>query len=288
MNENPIILVNPAPELFGRRRAALQLVRDCGGQNQRHAGRPVTRFDDKVAVVLYFETEEDANDALVDLDLLEKLRSMPGLTPDVLRRMYSYNRLPSMPPTEDLPEATLYDTMVGNQTLRIAMVISGQGPEAFGMPEMAVPSFRINYNRVLRQLVSLITDGRYSGTNFGASLGHVTPEAINGGGILYLQTGDLLHLRFRAGRVDLLDRDSFLASGTPQPYAGELAMERAALGTERIERLQRRARKIAPSNCMLYHTDAAHGVVPRHVAEWATEQLELAALQPSGAMQATT
>ena len=41
--------------------------------------------------------------------------------------------------------------MVKTHTLRIAMIILGQGPEAFGMPEMAVPSFRINYHRLLRQ-----------------------------------------------------------------------------------------------------------------------------------------
>ena len=95
--------------------------------------------------------------------------------------------------------ANLYDHMISSHTLRIAIVIGGQGPEAFGMPEMAVPSFRINYNRVLRQLVTLITDGRYSGTNWGASVGHVTPEAIRGGGIAYLQTGDLLLSAFGPG-----------------------------------------------------------------------------------------
>jgi hypothetical protein len=229
----------------------------------------LTKFDDKVALVLYFETEEDANEALVDPRLLTEFRSAPGVTPDVLRRMYGFNRAPAH--SEEIDPEKLYDHMVSTHTLRIAVVISGQGPEAFGMPEMAVPSFRINYDRVLRQLVTLITDGRYSGTNFGASLGHVTPEAIRGGGIAYLQTGDLLHLRFRAGRIDLLDREAF-ARGTISPYSGELGVHRAGIGAERRRRLERRALKIAPSNRMLYHTDAAHGVVPHHVADWARQQ----------------
>lgn len=143
------------------------------------------------------------------------------------------------------------------------------------MPEMAVPSFRINYNRVLRQLVTLITDGRYSGTNFGASVGHVTPEAIHGGGISFLQTGDLLHLRFRAGRLDLLDREAFVSEGAISLYGGDLAENRAALGAERLARLASRAMRIAPSNRMVYHTDAAHGVVPLQVADAAKEKLEL-------------
>jgi hypothetical protein len=188
--------------------------------------------------------------------------------------MYDYNRPPGARPAAEIPPPRLYDEMIAGHTLRIAVVVSGQGPEAFGMPEMAVPSFRINYNRVLRQLVSLITDGRYSGTNFGASVGHVTPEAIRGGGIAYLQTGDLLHLQFRNGRLDLLDREAFLTHGVLERYAGDLASTRAGRGVERRAHLARRALKIAPSNRMLYHTDAAHGVVPQQVADAGTERWE--------------
>jgi hypothetical protein len=228
------------------------------------------RLDDKVALVLYFETEEAANAALVDPHLLHTVRQAPGVSTDVLRRMYEVNRTPTLPPVEAIALEALYDHMIATQTLRLAVVISGQGPEAFGMPEMCVPSFRINYNRVLRPLVTLITDGRYSGTNWGAAVGHVTPEAIRGGGIAYLQTGDLLLLRFRAGRLDLLDQAAFLATGTPAVYGGDLAAERATLAGERRAHLQQRARQIAPANRMLYHTDAARGVVPLQVAEAAT------------------
>lgn len=224
------------------------------------------KFDDKIGFVLYFEHEQEANDALVDHALLEKFRAMPGVTTDVLRKMYEYNSGQS---AAEIADDQLFDHMIKTHTLRIAMVISGQGPEAFGMPEMAVPSFRINYHRLLRQLVSLITDGRYSGTNFGVSVGHVAPEAIHGGGILYLQTGDLLHMQFRAGRIDLLDRKRFAARGEIVPYAGSLPQERAGIGAERRALLQKRARKIAPSNRMVHHTDASQGVVPQSVADWA-------------------
>lgn len=237
----------------------------------------IDKFDDKLALVLYFETEETCNDALVDPDLLHNFRNAPGVTPDILRRIYEYNRSASMPPACEVPDDKLYEEMVRTHTLRICIVISGQGPEAYGMPEMCVPSFRINYNRVLRQLVTLITDGRYSGTNFGASLGHVTPEAVRGGGILYLRTGDLLHLQFRAGRIDLLDREALVTGGSVRPYTGSLAEHRAGLGVERREHHSKRSMRIAPANRMLYHTDAAHGVVPQHVADWATDELNIVA-----------
>jgi dihydroxy-acid dehydratase len=267
VKENPIILSTPRRAFSG-----VDVLRSNWFESAivKISGMPdelIDRFDDKIGLVLYFETEEAANDALVDVDLLEKFRDAPGVTPAVLRRMHDYNRKPDQRPATEIEDNELYDEMVSTHTLRIAIVISGQGPEAFGMPEMAVPSFRLNHNRVLRQLVTLITDGRYSGTNYGASVGHVTPEAIRGGGIAYLQTGDLLRLQFRGGRIDLLEIAAFVERGAAEPYKGDLAVERAALGAERREHLQRRAARIAPANRMLYHTDAARGVVPLQVAE---------------------
>lgn len=270
VKENPVILSTPRRAISG-----VDVLKGNWFESAvvKISGMPdelLDKFDDKVAFVLYFETEEDCNDALVDDDLLAKFRSEEGVTDDVLRRMNEYNRSSGSSPIEDIVPGGLYEEMVRSHTLRIAVVISGQGPEAFGMPEMAVPSFRINYNRVLRQIVSLITDGRYSGTNFGASVGHVTPEAIRGGGIGLLKTGDLLHLGFRAGRIDLIDPSRFAREGRVEPYSGALREEREALWLDRKARLERRALKIAPANRMLYHTDAAHGVVPRPVADWAS------------------
>lgn len=275
VKDNPIILSTPRRAFSG-----VDVLRSNWFESAivKISGMPdelIDKFDDKLALALYFETEEACNEALVDPDMLHNFRNAPGVTFDLLRRIYEYNRMPNMPPVQEIPDGKLYDEMVRTHTLRICIVISGQGPEAFGMPEMCVPSFRINYNRVLRQLVTLITDGRYSGTNFGASLGHVTPEAMKGGGILYLRTGDLLHLQFRVGRLDLLNRDALIADGRVDVYTGNLAEQRAGLGAERQEHLRRRAMRIAPSNRMLYHTDAAHGVVPQHVADWAEEELPL-------------
>lgn len=267
VRENPIILSAPRRAISGT-----DVLRSNWFETAvvKISGMPddlLDKFDDKVGFVLYFETEEEANDALVDHALLEKFRIMPGVSPDVLRPMYEYNSHES---SAAIADKVLYDHMIRTHTLRIAIVIAGQGPEAFGMPEMAVPSFRINYHRVWRQLVSLITDGRYSGTNFGVSVGHVTPEALHGGGILYLQTGDLLHMQFRGGRIDLIEREPFAARGEIVISQENLAQTRAGLGRERQLLLEKRAQKIAPSNRMLHHTDASQGVVPLNVASWAT------------------
>ena len=118
----------------------------------------------------------------------------------------------------------------------------------------------------------MISDGRYSGVTYGAAIGHVTPEAIRGGGILYLRDGDLLHLRLRKLRIELLDRAAFAERGEAKPFHGELSTERKASGDERLKRLFARRRGIAPSNLLVGCTDASRGVVPAPVAQEATEE----------------
>ena len=42
--------------------------------------------------------------------------------------------------------------------------------------------------------VALITDGRFSGATRGAAIGHVSPEAVSGGNIAYVQDGDMISI----------------------------------------------------------------------------------------------
>jgi len=162
--------------------------------------------------------------------------------------------------------------MVKAKTLKLAVVISGQGPEAFGMPEMATSMLQLSTNRALWPLVSVISDGRYSGVTYGAAIGHVVPEAIRGGGILCLRDGDLIHLRLRKLRIDLLDRAALEARGEVRPFDGDVRLERKASGDERLKRLAARRRGIAPSNLLVGCTDASRGVVPLPVAQEAIEK----------------
>jgi hypothetical protein len=140
------------------------------------------------------------------------------------------------------------------------------------MPEMFTSTQHINNNRTLKPLVTVISDGRYSGVTYGAAIGHVTPEAIRGGGILHLRDGDLIHLRLRKLRLDLLDRAVLEERGELALFNGNLAEERRALGDERLKRLHARRRMIAPTNLLVGCTDASRGVVPLPVAQEAIEK----------------
>lgn len=265
VKDNPIILSRPRRGFSG-----VDVLR---GNFFNHAvvkisGMPtkqLDQFDDKIAFVLYFENEEEANHRLLDVNMLDRLKAQRSFGLEHMKRMASYNASVSLEALQALSYDELFDRMIREEWLRLAVIISGQGPEAFGMPEMMTPMQHINAHRQLKRLTTLISDGRYSGVTFGAAVGHMTPEAFHGGGLLYLQEGDLLHLQFRKKRIDLLNPGSF-ASGHIVQDAGELWSERTKLGLSRMEQLRKRQKRVAASNRLRDCTDASRGVVPMGVA----------------------
>lgn len=52
--------------------------------------------------------------------------------------------------------------------------------------------------------VALITDGRFSGATRGASIGHISPEAAEGGPIAFVKEGDLIEIDIENGTLNLL------------------------------------------------------------------------------------
>lgn len=76
-----------------------------------------------------------------------------------------------------------------------------------GMPEMLAPTAAIA-GKGLDGTVALITDGRFSGASRGAAVGHICPEAIDGGLIAFIKDGDRIHINIPDRRVDLLVDDA--------------------------------------------------------------------------------
>ncbi|NEU30841.1 dihydroxy-acid dehydratase [bacterium LRH843] len=224
------------------------------------------QFDKKVAFVLYFENEDEANRNLLDSSLLAKLKEDKKFSHENMLALLKENAPSHYDEWKNDDYETLFDKMVEESVLKIAIIVSGQGPEAFGMPEMFTPMQHINANRKLKRLATLISDGRYSGVTYGAAIGHMTPEAKAGGGILYLQTGDLLYLGLRNREIQFVDAAK-LREGTLEYKFDHIRTERAALAEERLASIRKRQRLVAASNRMVGHTDAANGVVPLAVAE---------------------
>ncbi len=102
------------------------------------------------------------------------------------------------------------------------VVIRYEGPKGGpGMPEMLTPT-SILQGMGLGQGVALITDGRFSGGSHGFIVGHVCPEACEGGPIALVQDGDTITIDAEANRIDVdLTDEEFTArraAWTKPPY----------------------------------------------------------------------
>jgi len=83
------------------------------------------------------------------------------------------------------------------------VVIRYEGPAGGpGMREMLNPTSAIA-GMGLDKDVALITDGRFSGATRGASIGHVSPEAVRGGVIAYVKDGDIISINIPAYHIEL-------------------------------------------------------------------------------------
>ncbi|MCM3704324.1 dihydroxy-acid dehydratase [Cytobacillus firmus] len=269
VKENPVILPAEAP------RRAFSGVDVLQGNFFESAvvkisGMPtpqLDQFDDKLAFVLYFENEDDANRSLLDSNLLNDIKKDKLFDHNLLLETLKYNNRAEWELLKEEKYEKLFDEMAEKGILKISVVIAGQGPVAFGMPEMFTPMQHINANRVMKKLATIISDGRYSGVTYGAAIGHMTPEGYEGGGIGFLQTGDVVHLQLRGRRIDFVDKSRLFAGEVVHSFTDSLRADRQSLAEERKQRMKARQKLVAASNRMYGHTDAANGVVPLAVAE---------------------
>ncbi len=105
-------------------------------------------------------------------------------------------------------ERILDGTIVGGDVI----VIRYEGPRGGpGMREMLSPTSAI-MGRGLGQEVALITDGRFSGGSHGFVVGHITPEAFEGGALAIVRDGDTITIDAEQRRIDLGVPDEEIAA----------------------------------------------------------------------------
>ena len=91
------------------------------------------------------------------------------------------------------------------------VVIRYEGPKGGpGMREMLSPTSAI-CGMGLDKDVALITDGRFSGATRGAAIGHVCPEAVDGGAIAFVRDGDMIEIDIENCVLNLLVSEEELA-----------------------------------------------------------------------------
>lgn len=110
------------------------------------------------------------------------------------------------------------------------VVIRYEGPKGGpGMREMLSPTSAIA-GMGLDKDVALITDGRFSGATRGASIGHVSPEAMEGGCIALVKEGDIISIDIPGGKLEIEVPDEELKARAKEWKAPEPKITKGYLG----------------------------------------------------------
>ena len=111
----------------------------------------------------------------------------------------------------DCEEAAIAAVKARDIAVGTVVVIRYEGPKGGpGMREMLTTTAAL-YGQGLGAQVALVTDGRFSGATRGFCVGHVGPEAAEGGPIALVEDGDAITLDAETGRIDLVVDEAVLA-----------------------------------------------------------------------------
>lgn len=121
------------------------------------------------------------------------------------------------------------------------VVIRYEGPKGGpGMQEMLTPT-AVLAGQGLDGHVALITDGRFSGVSHGAVIGHISPEAAEGGLLAFVEDGDLIEIDIPGRRLNLLVSEEIISlrrqkwSGPPKRNVGGYLKRYSKLVTSAAE-----------------------------------------------------
>ncbi|MCD8351639.1 MAG: dihydroxy-acid dehydratase [Planctomycetaceae bacterium] len=126
-----------------------------------------------------------------------------------------------------------------------AVFVRYEGPRGSGMPEMFYTTEAISSDPELAKSIALITDGRFSGASKGPAIGHVSPEAAEGGPIALVEEGDLVEIDIPARALRLIGVKG--NNKTPAEMDAILA-ERRAKWTPRPSRFKSGVLKLFSEN----------------------------------------
>ena len=139
------------------------------------------------------------------------------------------------------------------------VVVRFQGPKACGMPELhkLTPPLGVLQDRGFK--VALVTDGRMSGASGKVPAAiHVTPEAVDGGNIARIQTGDMMLVDGLTGRLEVLVPEAEFAAR--EVATQDLADNYYGMGREKFGALRTQLTGAEQGACSLFTTeDHLHG-----------------------------
>ncbi len=104
----------------------------------------------------------------------------------------------------DSEEEAVAELLNGGIQPHSAVFIRFEGPRGSGMPEMLRTTEALWNMHELSKSVALFTDGRFSGATRGPAVGHISPEAAEGGPIAYIEDGDIIKMDVAARKLDIV------------------------------------------------------------------------------------
>lgn len=85
-----------------------------------------------------------------------------------------------------------------------AVIIRYEGPKGSGMPEMFYTTEAISSDEELSKSIALLTDGRFSGASRGPAIGHISPEAAEGGTIALIEENDIIEIDIENRKINVI------------------------------------------------------------------------------------
>jgi dihydroxyacid dehydratase/phosphogluconate dehydratase len=151
----------------------------------------------------------------------------------------------------------LWDYLIELGLLRVILFVGGEGPRASGMPEVNL----IAAGSELASTCVIATDGRVTFAERDLSIAHIVPEAIEGGPLASVRTGDWIYLNLRKGEFQIVT-----SARTPAGFkaVSDRELARRPENKKRIAELQRRRSTFLPSVRAVLDSvsSAATGVSP--------------------------
>jgi dihydroxy-acid dehydratase len=222
---------------------------------------PLSEYDNKVYFADFFLGRDQFANAFRTVGtFLDRIKSK--VTREDLYRAWCINWKDSTDESSNLSgwsKQRLWDYLVEKNLLRCALFVAGEGPRASGMPRIAFPeSTRF---APIRKTCVLATDGRVRLATDMMSIVHIVPEAIEGGRLAALRTGDWVYLNLRKGEFQLV-KATRAASGFR--VVSEREISRRSDIARRVQELARRRRSLLPSvrSVLDQVSSAADGLSP--------------------------
>jgi dihydroxy-acid dehydratase len=177
----------------------------CSGAVARVSLRQqsIEPFDKKLYLAVYYLGVKDLHSDLISNDgVFERLKRK--IDRDDLYYTWLFNwGHDSENGLAEWNRNRLWDFLIREGTLRLMIVVAGAGPRAAGMPQIQLycPSMPN-----LSSIAAVVTDGRVSFQHDGISISHLVPEALSGGALGAVRTGDWIYLDASHGELQVVSR----------------------------------------------------------------------------------